>query len=303
MTTGPRLQEDARSRPSRQEKTLSDLSPVPDQVVALDGGTSTTRARLVEGGRVVAESRRPVGVRDSAIVGRVSPLAEAVRGCLDDLEAAAPGMRSAPIVAAGMLSSEVGLTAVAHVDAPAGLDELARGAIARVVMGVSDAPILFIPGVKTPAGTGPEGWADADVMRGEECETLGLLLALGLEGPVAMLWPGSHTKLVAVDALGRITRSYTTLAGEITATIAQRTLIAKSLPEGLSDSPDADAVALGARTAIRDGLGRAAFLVRIADLSKRRDLTRTEASPQVGATNQASWAIRRKIIFYRKHKT
>ena len=49
------------------------------------------------------------------------------------------------------------------------------------------------------------------------------------------LWPGSHTKLVEVDRLGRITRSQTSLAGEFLQAIARHTLIAASLPSQLPD--------------------------------------------------------------------
>jgi 2-dehydro-3-deoxygalactonokinase len=261
---------------------MSDPRHPTTRLVALDGGTSTTRARLVDGGRIVAEARRAVGVRDAAIAGQVSTVVEAVRGCLDDLDASHPGAVLLPIVAAGMLSSEVGLASVPHVVAPAGLREIAIGTSARVVPGVSEAPILFIPGVRTPSGTGPDGWAESDVMRGEECETLGVLQGLGLSGPLAMLWPGSHTKLVAVDADGRITRSHTTLAGELTVALARQTLLAGSLPENLPDEPDADAVALGASLAAREGLGRAAFLVRLAHLSGSLDLV-GRASFLIGA--------------------
>jgi 2-dehydro-3-deoxygalactonokinase len=157
------------------------------------------------------------------------------------------------------------------------LSELAAAATARVVPGVAEDPILFVPGVKTPPGSGQDGWADADVMRGEECETLGALLTLGLKGPVAFLWPGSHTKLVAVNGHGQITGSQTTLAGELTATLASQTLIAKSLPPALPDHPDPEAIATGIRLAAAYGLGRAAFLVRIADLTGSLDADRRAA--------------------------
>ena len=245
--------------------------------VALDGGTSTTRARLVIGGRVVAESRRSVGVRDNVLAGRGSPLIEAVRECLDELAANHTEARSAPIVAAGMLSSEVGLATVPHVPAPAGLDELASGASARVVEGVSGRPILFVPGVKTPPGDGPDGWAEADVMRGEECETLGAWHALGLDGETTFVWPGSHTKVVSVDFDGRITWSTTTLAGEMAVALARHTILAKSLPDPFPDDLDPEALALGVRLGASEGLGRAAFLVRIADLTGALDASRRAA--------------------------
>src|SRR5262249_15271664 len=154
---------------------------------------------------------------------------------------AAPRAIRPTIVAAGMLSSEVGLVALPHVPAPAGLDELARASAFVSLPEVDDRPILVVPGVRTPAGDGPHGRFEADVMRGEECETLGARAALLAAGRLApgeeavFLWPGSHTKLVAADAAGRIARSFTTLAGEILQAVAQHSLVSASLPATLPD--------------------------------------------------------------------
>src|SRR5206468_7599077 len=66
---------------------------------------------------------------------------------------------------------------------------------------------------------------------------------------------------------GRIVRSHTTLAGEVTATLARHTLLAASLPGALPDEPDPPSLEAGARLVGRVGLGRAAFLVRVAGLT------------------------------------
>ena len=172
-----------------------------------------------------------------------------------------------------MLSSEVGLLAVPHVLAPAGLPELAAAVVSRTLPRIWPQPIHFVPGLRTPADEGPDGWMRADVMRGEECETLGALTELtrrglvepGLEGPV-FVWPGSHTKLVEVDGQGRIRRSQTTLAGELIHSVARHTLIAASLPVELPLALDIESAEAGARATQGQGLERAAFLVRVAAL-------------------------------------
>lgn len=266
--------------------------------IALDGGTTNTRARLLRDGQVVATSRRAVGVRDSVLTTGRAGLAEAVRDALAEVLLAANGHAPEVIVAAGMLSSEVGLTAVPHVLAPAGPRELAQGSVVCHLPEVADQPILFIPGVRTPPSAGSDGWANADLMRGEECESLGAwsLLAkserqtghgasthlAAASSRTVFLWPGSHTKAVEVDEKGRILRSYTSLAGELTGALAAHTLLAASLPEGLPDTPDPEALAAGARLVARSGLGRAAFLVRIAALSGAFE-ARERASFLVGA--------------------
>lgn len=271
--------------------------------IALDGGTTNTRARLLRGRQIVATARRSVGVRDNlqpetseppqagsdriplaiAAKGQRALLAQAIREVLDELllptshsaDQASSGHALQPeyIAAAGMLSSEIGLVAVPHVEAPAGPDEVARGVSRNHIPAISELPIYFIPGIRTPPGKGPDGWFAADVMRGEEVETWGAYAALRESEeitagePQAFLWPGSHTKLVEVDGAGRIIRSHTSLAGEFLQVVAHHTLLAASLPGRLPDQVDRDAAEAGGRAVARDGLGRAAFLIRIADLT------------------------------------
>ncbi len=247
---------------------MEESAPNPPLAVALDGGTTNTRARLVSGGRVVATARRAVGLRDAAREGDPGPIARAVRECLDELGRAA-GPLPARVVAAGMLTADGGLGPVPHVPAPAGLAELARGSITLDLPAPVGRPVTFVPGVRTPPGPGPDGWAEADVMRGEEVETLGAWTLLGRPaGRHVFLWPGSHTKLVELDAEGRIARSFTTLAGELWSAVSAHTLVTSSLPAPPADPPDPAALEAGRRAAAVHGLGRAAFAVRLADLAR-----------------------------------
>ena len=155
-------------------RPIAGLPEASGWTIALDGGTTNTRARLLHGTRLVATARRAVGVRDtvlSTIPARARPGAAAAAGpatarawcgrcARSSRRSAAMGRqgrrRAGPgVVAAGMLSSEVGLVAVPHVLAPAGLDELARAAAFVNLPEVDDRPILVVPGVRTPAAEGP----------------------------------------------------------------------------------------------------------------------------------------------------
>ncbi len=253
------------------------------RVIALDGGTTNTRARLIRDGKVVATARRTAGVRDTVLGERSSgqTLADAVRDVIAEVAGPEGGPprattalpRADLILAAGMISSEVGLLAVPHVPAPAGIAELAAAVMTRTFPQISPWPIHFVPGIRTPADAGPDGWMNADVMRGEECETLGALSELTRKGglrpgqeALAFVWPGSHTKLVEVDGQGRITRSHTTLAGELIQSVAGHTLIAASLPAELPSVLDMESAEAGARATRQQGLERAAFLVRVGAL-------------------------------------
>jgi 2-dehydro-3-deoxygalactonokinase len=244
------------------------------RAIALDGGTTNTRARWIENGRVVATARRPVGVRDTVLSdlnagAQERPLMSAAREAIAEVARSEPEL----IVAAGMLTSDLGLVAVPHVLAPAGIDELAAAVVVRTIPAVAPQPIHFVPGVRTPPGDGPDGWMSGDVMRGEECETLGALTELRMRGmlelnqqSVIFVWPGSHTKVVEIDGRGRIIRSHTSLGGELIDAVSRHTLLAASLPACLPESFDLAAVEAGAATAAREGIARAAFLVRIAML-------------------------------------
>ena len=261
------------------------------RAIALDGGTTNTRARLVQDGEIVATARREVGVRDTVLSDGASAcrLLDAVRETIMEVSGGKSSVDADLIVAAGMLTSEVGLVAVPHEPAPAGLSELADAMVVRTIPEIGPWPIHFVPGIRTLAEAGRDGWMRADLMRGEECETLGALFQLresglqqvGLEGE-AFVWPGSHTKLVEVDRLERITRSQTSLAGEFLQAIARHTLIAASLPSRLPEDLDLEAAEAGARAANDQGLERAAFLVRIAAMEGALDLNQ-RASFWVGA--------------------
>jgi 2-dehydro-3-deoxygalactonokinase len=261
---------------------------------------------------VVTTARRPIGVKDNlgtgssgappsdpeaaltsqARYGHGSRLAEAVRQVIDDVlgplsEAAVPSGDDMPqpefIVAAGMLSSEIGLLTVPHLSAPAGPQDAARALVMARLPAISTLPFYFVPGIRTVGSDGPDGWFQADVMRGEECETWGAYAELEAAGAIesgqwqAFLWPGSHTKLIEVDGAGRIVRSHTSLAGELLDAVARHTLLAASLPGALPDLIDHDAALAGARAVTTDGLGRAAFLIRIAQLTQTLNLVERAA--------------------------
>jgi 2-dehydro-3-deoxygalactonokinase len=281
--------------------------------IALDGGTTNTRARLVRDGSIIAVARRSVGARDTVLEQPKAPadpsppiipvsgkqrLADAIHQVIAEvlrpeaqlvLDAdTSPPHRPSLIVATGMLSSDVGLVNVPHVTAPAGLHELALAVKTIDLPTIADLPIHFVPGVRTPVSPCADGWFDADVMRGEECETIGAWLSLRQAGQLdphqsqAFLWPGSHTKLVEVDRVGRITRSHTTLAGEWLQAVSRHTILVASLPESFPDELNREAAEAGSRAVNQHGLGRAAFLVRIAALTGSLDPTE-RASFWIGA--------------------
>lgn len=237
--------------------------------LVVDGGTSNTRAVLFHGTELAARAARPVGVRDVAIQGRRELLFSTLSELVDELLAES-GRDIAELdllCASGMLTSSMGLAEVPHVVAPVGAGDLARHVVIRTIEQVAGFPLRLVPGVKTvPANIDLDNLAELDVMRGEEVETFGILEQTGRHGPLLILLPGSHTKLVVVDDQDRIAASYTTLAGEALDALAHHTVLADSVAQELPAAPPEEMVRDGMRFAERWGLLRSGFAVRLSDL-------------------------------------
>lgn len=235
-------------------------------MVYVDGGTTTTRARLVVGGRVVARAEATIGVRDTARDGSRDRLQEALREMLASVRASASADSPAAVVAFGMITSALGLHEVPHVAAPAGRDDLARGVERHVFPDVAEAPFFLIPGVRS----GPERLPDLslegqDVMRGEETLALGLVAQGRLAPGGTLLTLGSHWKAVTVDADGRVAGSVTSASGELVHAVQEHTVLAASLPRGRAELFPDRWVEAGAAAQRRHGLPRAVFGARLLD--------------------------------------
>lgn len=238
------------------------------QILTIDTGTTNTRTKLWREGEVVASSSIGVGVRDTSITGSKEKLQAGVKKTiLETLSTAKCGADQVDLfLAAGMITSNVGLIEVPHVVAPAGLLELARGMVSSNIPQVLDQPIWFVPGIKNdvPEVT-PENCETMDIMRGEEVETFGILEHVGAKGPALLILPGSHTKFVHVDEKGQVTACVTTLAGELLSVITSGTILASALNRSFATAIDEKMALLGAAEVEAVGLNRTCFSIRILD--------------------------------------
>jgi 2-dehydro-3-deoxygalactonokinase len=231
--------------------------------IALDVGTTHTRAWLVTGDAVVAERRMPVGVRDTA---RDRSNARLVATLADLIQAVERdgGHAGCPVVASGMIGSSLGLRDVPHVDAPAGVDELARAVAPVDAVHVVDRPIWIVPGVRTRE---PGAAALADVMRGEETLCLGALVCGFVHPGDTLVSIGSHWKRIVIDGEGRVAGSRSSLGGELVDAVRATTVVADAVPETWPSRLPYDAVASGADLCRRVGLPRALFELRLDQLA------------------------------------
>jgi 2-dehydro-3-deoxygalactonokinase len=231
--------------------------------IALDVGTTHTRAWLVAGERVLSERRAPVGVRDTARdrsnTRLQAALAEVIRAVERD-----GGRVGSPIVASGMIGSTLGLGDVPHVDVPAGVADLARAVQPVATNTLHDRPIWIVPGVRT---RDPNRAALADVMRGEETLCLGALATGSIRPGDTLVSIGSHWKRIATDPEGRVTGSRSSLGGELVEVVKSWTVIAEAVPETWPERLAPDAIARGQDLFRRVGLPRSLFELRLDQLA------------------------------------
>ncbi len=196
--------------------------------IAVDWGTTNRRAwALGPGGAVLRERADASGL-----------LAVQDRRFAESLEAFLGDWRGSgvPIVIAGMAGSRMGWAEVPYVAAPVPLADLARNLMK--VGHVAGSECWIVPGVSVDSGSQPE------VMRGEECQILGALLAQGqTEG--TFLLPGTHSKWARVSDRSLIAfRTYIT--GELFNLLRQSGTLAQLMT---GDSSDEAAFARGVRAA------------------------------------------------------
>lgn len=244
----------------------------------IDGGTTTTRVWAVRGTQVLSEARATVGARDTARDGSPAALHRAVQELLAQATASArhaqPQWQAEEIVAAGMITSPLGLADVPHVAAPADLRALRAGARRLAIAEVSPLPILLLPGVRCGAAAPTlDDVADFDVMRGEEAVCLGLLETGALAGSGIALSLGSHWKLVEIVD-GHITACSTTMGGEVLHVLRTQTVlsasVASELPQVLLPR-DLDMLRRGQLACQEHGILRAAFMARLLERATAND--------------------------------
>lgn len=197
--------------------------------LAIDSGTTNTMVLLVEDDRVIRDIRKPVGVRNTSIAGNHSLLQDTLRDVIESLAKEAP---SPPrfVLAAGMITSSLGLLELRHVVAPAGAEKLSQHVRMKVFPAVSRLPFFLVPGVRINRPFCRLSNAErTDIIRGEETEIVGLLSKRKHNRAWLFIHLGSHAKAIQINARGQIVRSTTTLSGECLQLLQTQTILANRL--------------------------------------------------------------------------
>ena len=239
---------------------------------AVDMGTSNTTVWLMNDDRILCDYKRPVGVRQTSIRGNRHLLESTLRNAFRSLRKYAPS-RPKFVLAAGMLTSPLGLLEVPHVAAPAGLGKLAESVRMKIFVRVSALPFFLVPGVRI-GRISPKlsNVAHCDIIRGEETEIVGLQVntaQLIHRRPWVLLHVGSHAKAIEIDAQGRIVRSTTTLSGELLNAVRTQTILASRLRHVKSEGLRRRFFQKGVTYSQRYGLSRAFFLTRLLEGNPR----------------------------------
>ncbi len=190
-------------------------------VVAVDWGTSSFRLWVLDrDGAVLSESRGPEGMSRAATLGFPEVLSRHLE------RAKAPA--GLPVVIAGMAGARQGWTEAAYMTTGAPLVDLAAQAVAVPFAGRE---VHILPGVAQ------DHRGEADVMRGEETQLLGLLHSDA--PPERVVMPGTHSKWVSLQD-GAIARFTTYLTGELFGLLTQHSTLAPALETSVDVIASAD---------------------------------------------------------------
>jgi 2-dehydro-3-deoxygalactonokinase len=238
--------------------------------IYIDTGTTNSRVWLMRGDEILARANALIGVRDSAKDGSTERLRMALRDLIATVRAEASPVDAKPVcvIAAGMITSSLGLADVPHISAPAGIAELAAATRVYHFPEVTDLPILLVPGIysgQKPCDLTTVG--DADLMRGEETMCAGLLLLGTVPPPATVLNLGSHWKAIRLDEDRRIAASITSLSGEMIHTTQTQTILASAVSQARPERIDLHWLAAGIKRQRQSGLARALFGVRLLEQS------------------------------------
>lgn len=254
--------------------------------IAIDAGTTTSRAWRVVDGRIAAAETRSVGVRDTARDGHSGQLIAA----LGELVAAVRGAEAVSCVAAsGMITSSLGLREIPHCDTPAGVRDLAGHSVTLTVPKICELPIVLFPGVRTGDWSCTDTAESCDMMRGEETLCIGLAEGRPSQD-FTVLNLGSHWKAIQWSHTGHIAGSWTTLSGEQLHAIMTQTILASAVPSGRPSEIDLVWCRRGEHLVQQHGFSRALFEVRLWEVRAARDVTAIQRlSFLIGTLIEDAW--------------
>lgn len=226
--------------------------------ITVDSGTTNTRVSLVVDGAIVDSLK--FGVEASSASERRQKLAELLKVGIQKIlkNNNKTEKEIERVIASGMITSEIGLVALEHIKAPCGIPELSQNLYETVFAEITNIPFVFVRGVKYISAE------RVDMMRGEEAEIYGINEKP--ESNSLYVLPGSHSKLIYIDDIGRISTFSTELTGELIGAVAKNTILSNIIDLNQT-ATDSEYLQKGYTHCIKHGMNAALFSVRSLKLS------------------------------------
>lgn len=222
--------------------------------IAIDGGTTNTKVFLVADGEIKGKIVTMGAKYNKDGDGYKQEIKAAIKQLLSDNSIAEKDISK--ILCSGMITSANGLCELEHLYVPCGIKEMADGMYETEIPEISSIKFAFIRGVKTSCKT----IEDADMMRGEETEFIGI--ADNSSADSVYVFPGTHSKIIHTDIMGRICDFSTEFTGELIEVISKNSILRESVDMSCSEFCE-EYLLKGYNYATENGLNAAAFKVRV----------------------------------------
>lgn len=249
-------------------------------IVTIDSGTTNTRIHLVNHGtnEVIDIVKKNVGVKNTSIEGSNDTLRRGISTGIQELlnRNKCRPREISYIVATGMITSNLGIHEVPHINGPATVDDFVKASVVKTSPEFLGIPCVFVPGLQNTISDSKKATTISDrvnlydVMRGEEVESFGLLQQMNKRGKGLFVLPGSHTKYVFVNNQ-TILSCLSTLTGEMLYALQKDTILSSSLNSDLVQDVEESMLREGYLASEKYGLARALYHVRLLDLFKEKD--------------------------------
>ncbi|HCL6627389.1 TPA: 2-dehydro-3-deoxygalactonokinase [Citrobacter amalonaticus] len=241
--------------------------------IIIDSGSSATRLYLMDSGdlRVIDRSVIQAGVNSTIDKGSneflKTEMAFGIKALLSRHSLSTEEIEF--IIASGMITSNLGLHEIPHREAPAGIEQLAKHAVrfAGHTLLPLNIPVILIPGIKNKTTAQWEDLRGIDLMRGEETQAAGILLAWQPTLPCTLIELGSTTKLISINEKGEIAGSITSLSGQIYAAILKQTFVASSVENAEDAVLDETIIDAAYRSISQSGFLRTVLMTRFLQFS------------------------------------
>ena len=241
---------------------------MPAQFLSCDWGTSYFRLRLVSTAtnKVLAKSTSSDGVKNlyerstERSIYRASLFSEIATKHINEISHRHP-IVGLPLVISGMASSTIGWKELPYAKVPFALT--ADGLHIKELNWENPdqvGPTFIVSGAAT----------DSDIMRGEECETIGIMAQpkmQELRNGAKLILPGTHSKHIEIHS-GNVTDFKTFMTGELFETLANHTVLRPTVNPKTDvradflDYGNRSAFLAGVEAAQTHGLAGALFKVR-----------------------------------------